>query len=94
RGYGQKEGIDFEELFALVARLEAVRLFVVHAAHRSFPVYQIDFKTTFLYGLLKEEVYVNKPDGFVDPYHPDQVYGLKKALYCSRKGEKTTYTHP
>ncbi|GJY37343.1 retrovirus-related pol polyprotein from transposon TNT 1-94 [Tanacetum coccineum] len=67
KGYAQKEGIDFEESFAPVARLEAVRLFVVYAAHKSFPVYQMDVKTAFLYGPLKEEVYVNQPDGFDDP---------------------------
>nr|GFA40849.1 hypothetical protein [Tanacetum cinerariifolium] len=75
------EGVDFEESFAPVARLEAVRLFIVYAAHKSFTVYQMDVKTAFLYGPLKEEVYVNQPDGFVDPYHPDKVYRLKKALY-------------
>nr|GEX17516.1 hypothetical protein [Tanacetum cinerariifolium] len=80
-GYAQKEGIDFEESFALVARLEAVWLFIVYVAHKSFTVYQMDVKTTFLYGPLKEEVYVNRPDGFVDPYHLDKVYHLKKALY-------------
>nr|GEZ39258.1 retrovirus-related Pol polyprotein from transposon TNT 1-94 [Tanacetum cinerariifolium] len=80
-GYAQKEGVDFEESFALVARLEAVRLFIAYAAHKSFTVYQMDVKTTFLYGPLKEEVYVNHHDGFVDPYHPDKVYRLKKALY-------------
>ncbi|GKB85890.1 gag-pol polyprotein [Tanacetum coccineum] len=58
-----------EESFAPVARLEAVRLFIAYAAHKSFTVYQMDVKTTFLYGPLKEEVYVNQPDGFVDPYH-------------------------
>ncbi|GJX78289.1 retrovirus-related pol polyprotein from transposon TNT 1-94 [Tanacetum coccineum] len=81
KGYAQKEGIDFEESFAPVARLEVVRLFIAYAAHKSFIVYQMDVKTTFLYGPLKEEVYVNQPDGFVDPYHPDKVYRLKKALY-------------
>nr|GEW14968.1 Gag-Pol polyprotein [Tanacetum cinerariifolium] len=81
KGYAQKEGVDFKESFAPVARLEAVRLFIVYAAHKSFTVYQMDVKTTFLYGPLKEEVYVNQPDGFVDPYHPDKVYRLKKALY-------------
>ncbi|GJY43515.1 gag-pol polyprotein [Tanacetum coccineum] len=81
KGYAQKEGIDFEESFAPVARLEAVRLFIAYAAHKSFTVYQMDVKTAFLYGPLKEEVYVNQPDGFVDPYHPDKVYRLKKALY-------------
>nr|GEZ84995.1 hypothetical protein [Tanacetum cinerariifolium] len=75
------EGVDIEESFALVARLEDVRLFIAYAAHKSFTVYQIDVKTAFLYGTLKEEVYVNQPDGFVDPYHPDKVYRLKKALY-------------
>nr|GEZ42729.1 hypothetical protein [Tanacetum cinerariifolium] len=81
KGYAQKEGVDFEESFAPVARLEAVRLFIAYAAHKSFTVYQMDVKTVFLYGPLKEEVYVNQPDCFVDPYHPDKVYRLKKALY-------------
>nr|GFA26140.1 retrovirus-related Pol polyprotein from transposon TNT 1-94 [Tanacetum cinerariifolium] len=80
-GYAQKEGIDFKESFAPLARLEAVRLFIAYAAHKSFTVYQMDVKTAFLYGPLKEEVYVNQPDGFVDLYHPDNVYHLKKALY-------------
>ncbi|GJS35755.1 retrovirus-related pol polyprotein from transposon TNT 1-94 [Tanacetum coccineum] len=60
-----EEGIDFEESFALVARLEAVRIFVAYAAHKSFPIYQMDMKTAFLNGLLKMEVYVAQPDGFV-----------------------------
>nr|GFB35815.1 hypothetical protein [Tanacetum cinerariifolium] len=81
KAYAQKEGVDFEESFAPVARLEAVRLFIVYAAHKSFTIYQMDVKTAFLYGPLKEEVYVNQPDGFVDPYHHDKVYRLKKALY-------------
>nr|GEU92970.1 retrovirus-related Pol polyprotein from transposon TNT 1-94 [Tanacetum cinerariifolium] len=81
KGYAQKEGVDFKESFAPVAWLEAVRLFIAYAAHKSFTVYQMDVKTTFLYGPLKEEVYVNQPDGFVDPYHPDKFYHLKKALY-------------
>nr|GFA78057.1 putative ribonuclease H-like domain-containing protein [Tanacetum cinerariifolium] len=72
KGYAQKEGVDFEESFAPVARLEAVRLFIVYAAYKSFTVYQMDVKTAFLYGPLKEEVYVNQPDGFVHPYHPDK----------------------
>nr|GFA78603.1 ribonuclease H-like domain-containing protein [Tanacetum cinerariifolium] len=76
--YGQKEGVDFEESFAPVSRLEAVWVFIAYAAHKSFTVYQMDVKTTFLYGPLKEEVYVNQPDRFVDPYHPDKVYRLKK----------------
>nr|GEX06064.1 Gag-Pol polyprotein [Tanacetum cinerariifolium] len=71
KGYAQKEGVDFEESFAPVARLEAVRLFIAYAAHKSFTNYQMDIKIAFLYDPLKEEVYVNQPDGFVDPYHPD-----------------------
>nr|GEZ03877.1 putative reverse transcriptase domain-containing protein [Tanacetum cinerariifolium] len=63
KGYAQKEGVDFEEFFAPVARLEAVRLFIAYAAHKSFTIYQMDVKTALLYGPLKEEVYVNQPDG-------------------------------
>nr|GFC28465.1 Gag-Pol polyprotein [Tanacetum cinerariifolium] len=81
KGYAQKEGVDFEEPFVPVAQLEAVRLFIAYTAHKSFTIYQMDVKTAFLYGPLKENVYINQPDGFVDPYHPDQVYQLKKALY-------------
>nr|GFB84274.1 integrase, catalytic region, zinc finger, CCHC-type, peptidase aspartic, catalytic [Tanacetum cinerariifolium] len=75
------EGVDFEESFALVARLEAVRLFIAYVKHKSITIYHIDVKTAFLYGPLEEEVYINQPDGFVDPYHPDKVYRVKKALY-------------
>nr|GFB20791.1 retrovirus-related Pol polyprotein from transposon TNT 1-94 [Tanacetum cinerariifolium] len=85
------EGIDFEESFAPVARLEAVRLFIAYAAHKSFTVYQMDVKTAFLYGPLKEEVYVNQPDGFVDPYNPDKVYHLKKALYGLKQAPRAWY---
>ncbi|GKF78303.1 retrovirus-related pol polyprotein from transposon TNT 1-94, partial [Tanacetum coccineum] len=88
KGYGQKEGIDFQESFAPVARLEAVRLFVAYAAHKSFPVYQMDVKTAFLNSPLKEEVYVNEPDRFVDPYHLDKVYRLKKAFYGFKQAPK------
>nr|GEW61484.1 hypothetical protein [Tanacetum cinerariifolium] len=85
------EGVDFEESFAPVARLEAVRLFIAYAAHKSFSIYQMDIKTRFLYGPLKEEVYVNQPDGFVDPYHPDKVYRLKKALYGLKQALRAWY---
>nr|GEV42249.1 Gag-Pol polyprotein [Tanacetum cinerariifolium] len=91
KGYAQKEGVDFEESFAPVARLEAVRLFIAYAAHKSFTIYQMDVKTTFLYGPLKEEVYVNLPDGFVYPYHPDKVYRLKKALYGLKQAPRAWY---
>nr|GEU47343.1 hypothetical protein [Tanacetum cinerariifolium] len=88
------EGVDFEESFAPVARLEAVRLFIAYAAHKSFTVYQMDVKTSFLYGPLKEEVYVNQPDGFVDPYHPDKVYRLKKALYGLKQAPRACVGTP
>ncbi|GJT80263.1 retrovirus-related pol polyprotein from transposon TNT 1-94 [Tanacetum coccineum] len=73
KGYAQEEGIDFEESFAPVARLEAVRIFVAHAAHKSFPIYQMDVKKAFLNGPLKEEVYVAQPEGFVDPDNLEKV---------------------
>nr|GEW97202.1 hypothetical protein [Tanacetum cinerariifolium] len=91
KGYAQKEGVNFEESFAPIARLEAVRLFIAYAAHKSFTVYQMDVKTTFLYGPLKKEVYVNQPDGFVDPYHSDKVYRLKKALYGLKQALREWY---
>nr|GEX26153.1 hypothetical protein [Tanacetum cinerariifolium] len=81
KGYAQEKGIDFEESFTLVARLEAVRIFIAYAAHKSFLIYQMDVKTAFLNSPLKEEVYVAQPDGFVDPDHPEKVYRLRKALY-------------
>ncbi|GKB47672.1 retrovirus-related pol polyprotein from transposon TNT 1-94 [Tanacetum coccineum] len=81
KGYAQEEGIDFEESFALVSCLEAVRVFVAYAAHKSFPIYQMDVKMAVLNGPLKEEVYVAQPDGFVNPDHPKKVYRLRKALY-------------
>nr|GEZ46616.1 hypothetical protein [Tanacetum cinerariifolium] len=90
-GYAQMKGVDFEESFAPVARSEAVRLFIAYAAHKSFTVYPMDVKTAFLYGPLKEEVYVNQPDGFVDPYHPNKVYRLKKALYGLKQAPRAWY---
>nr|GFB97744.1 Gag-Pol polyprotein [Tanacetum cinerariifolium] len=91
KGYAQKEGVDFKESFTPVAWLEAVMLFIAYAAHKSFTVYQMDVKTAFLYGPMKEEVYVNQPDGFVDPYHPDKVYRLKKALYGLKQAPRAWY---
>ncbi|GJU77910.1 retrovirus-related pol polyprotein from transposon TNT 1-94 [Tanacetum coccineum] len=82
--YAQKEGIDFEESFAPVARLESVWLFIAYAAHKSFIVYQMDVKITFLYRHLKEEVYVNQPDGFVDPYHLDQIHQSPCGIFINQ----------
>nr|GEW20114.1 retrovirus-related Pol polyprotein from transposon TNT 1-94 [Tanacetum cinerariifolium] len=90
KGYAHEDGIDFEESLAPVARLEAVRNFVAYAAHKSFPIYQMDIKTAFLNGPLKEEVYVVQPDGFVDPDHPEKVYRLKKALYVLKQAPRAT----
>nr|GFC93455.1 retrovirus-related Pol polyprotein from transposon TNT 1-94 [Tanacetum cinerariifolium] len=73
RRYRQEEGIDFEESFAPVARMEAIRIFLAYAAHKSFTVFQMDVKTVFLYGSLKEDVYVCQPEGFIDADHPSHV---------------------
>nr|GFA26441.1 Gag-Pol polyprotein [Tanacetum cinerariifolium] len=87
----EEEGIDFEESFAPVARLEAVQIFIVYAAHKSFLIYQMDVKTAFLNGPLKEEVYVAQPKGFVDPNHHDKVYRLRKALYGLKQASRAWY---
>nr|GEX06024.1 retrovirus-related Pol polyprotein from transposon TNT 1-94 [Tanacetum cinerariifolium] len=91
RGYYQEEGIDFEESFALVARLEAIWIFLAYAAHKNMVVYQIDVKTAFLNGNLREEVYVSQPDGFVDQDNPNHVYKLKKALYGLKQALRAWY---
>ncbi|GJT53146.1 retrotransposon protein, putative, unclassified [Tanacetum coccineum] len=94
RGYRQEEGIDFEESFAPVARLEAIRIFLAFAAHMNMVIYQMDVKTAFLNGNLREEVYVSQPDGFVDPDKPNYVYKLKKVimvdptLFIRREGKE------
>nr|GEX07518.1 retrovirus-related Pol polyprotein from transposon TNT 1-94 [Tanacetum cinerariifolium] len=91
KGYAQEKGIDIEESFALVSRLEAVWIFIAYAAHKSFPIYQMDVKMEFLNSPLKEEVYVAEPDGFVDPDHPEKVYRLRKALYGLKQAPKAWY---
>ncbi|GJW29222.1 retrovirus-related pol polyprotein from transposon TNT 1-94 [Tanacetum coccineum] len=91
KGYRQEEGIDFEESFALVARIEAIRIFIANAASKNMTIYQMDVKTTFLNGELKEEVYVSQPKGFVDPDHPTHVYRLKKALYGLKQAPRAWY---
>nr|GEX75718.1 retrovirus-related Pol polyprotein from transposon TNT 1-94 [Tanacetum cinerariifolium] len=80
-GYSQQEGNDYDEMFAPVAQIEAIRLFLAYAAHKDFTVFQMDVKTAFLNGILKEEVYVGQPLGFVSKQYPDHVYALDKALY-------------
>ncbi|GJR32983.1 retrovirus-related pol polyprotein from transposon TNT 1-94 [Tanacetum coccineum] len=91
RGYRQEEGINFEEFFALVARLEAIRIFIAFATYMNMVVYQMDVNTAFLNGILREEVYVSQPDGFVDPKNPNHVYKLKKALYGLKQAPRAWY---
>ncbi|GJU76246.1 retrovirus-related pol polyprotein from transposon TNT 1-94 [Tanacetum coccineum] len=91
KGYAQEEGIDFEESFAPVSRLEVVWIFVAYAAHKSFPIYQMDVKMAFLNGALKKEVYVTQPDGFVDPDHPEKFYHLMIALYELKQAPRAWY---
>nr|GFA11748.1 putative ribonuclease H-like domain-containing protein [Tanacetum cinerariifolium]GFA18693.1 putative ribonuclease H-like domain-containing protein [Tanacetum cinerariifolium] len=81
QGHTQEEGIDYEEVFAPVARIEAIRLFLAYASFMGFMVYQMDVKSAFLYETIEEEVYVCQPPGFEDPDHPDKVYKVVKALY-------------
>nr|GEU53149.1 hypothetical protein [Tanacetum cinerariifolium] len=91
KGYRQKKGIDFEESFAPVACIEAFCIFIANAASRNMPIYHMDFKTDFLNGELKKEVYVSQPEGFVDPDHPTHVYRLKKALYGLKQAPRAWY---
>nr|GEX31461.1 retrovirus-related Pol polyprotein from transposon TNT 1-94 [Tanacetum cinerariifolium] len=91
RGYRQEKGINFEESFASVARMEAIRIFLANAAHKSFTVFQMDVKTAFLHGSLKEDVYVCQPEGFIDADHPSHVYKLKKTLYGLKQAPRAWY---
>ncbi|GJX42025.1 retrovirus-related pol polyprotein from transposon TNT 1-94 [Tanacetum coccineum] len=91
RGYRQEEGIYFEESFAPVGRMEAIRIFLAYAAHKSFTVFQMDVKNAFLHGTLKEDVYVCQPEGFIDADHPSHVYKLKKALYGLKQAPRAWY---
>nr|GEW11740.1 hypothetical protein [Tanacetum cinerariifolium] len=91
RGYHQEEGIDFEESFALVARLEAIRIFLAFAVYMNMVVYQMGMKTVFLNGNLREEVYVSQLDGFMDPDNPNHVYKLKKSLCGLKQAPRAWY---
>ncbi|GKB29523.1 retrovirus-related pol polyprotein from transposon TNT 1-94 [Tanacetum coccineum] len=91
QGFRQEEGIDFEESFAPVAKIEAIRIFVANAAYKNMTIYQMDVKTAFLNGELKEEVYVSQPEGFVDQDNPSHVYKLKKALYGLKQPPRAWY---
>ncbi|GJX73680.1 putative ribonuclease H-like domain-containing protein [Tanacetum coccineum] len=91
QGYTQEEGIDYDEVFAPVARIEAIRLFLAYASFMGFIVYQMDVKSAFLYGTIKEEVYVCQPPGFEDPQFPDKVYKVEKALYGLHQAPRAWY---
>ncbi|GJT23990.1 putative ribonuclease H-like domain-containing protein [Tanacetum coccineum] len=90
-GHRQEEGIDYDEVFAPVARIEAIRLFLAYASFIGFMVYQMDVKSAFLYGKIEEEVYVTQPKGFVDPKHPKKVYKVVKALYGLHQAPRAWY---
>ncbi|GKB05604.1 retrovirus-related pol polyprotein from transposon TNT 1-94 [Tanacetum coccineum] len=91
QGYKQEEGIDYDEVFAPVARTEAIRLFFAYASFMNFLVYQMDVKSAFLYGTIEEEVYVSQPPSFVDPEFPKKVYKVEKALYGLHQAPKAWY---
>ncbi|GJS61636.1 putative ribonuclease H-like domain-containing protein [Tanacetum coccineum] len=91
QGYKQEEGIDYDEVFAPVARIKAIRLFLAYASFMNFVVYQMDVKSAFLYGTIEEEVYVSQPPGFVDPEFPEKVYKVEKALYGLHQAPRAWY---
>ncbi|GKA17576.1 putative ribonuclease H-like domain-containing protein [Tanacetum coccineum] len=91
QGHRQEEGIYYEEVFAPVARIEAIRLFFAYASFMGFLVYQMDVKSAFLYGTIREEVYVTQPLGFKDPNHPSKVYKVVKALYGLHQAPRAWY---
>nr|GEX12153.1 putative ribonuclease H-like domain-containing protein [Tanacetum cinerariifolium] len=91
QGHTQKEGIDYDEVFAPVARIEAIRLFLAYASFMGFTVYQMDVKSAFLYGTIDEEVYVMQPPGFQDPKFPAKVYKVKKAIYRLHQAPRAWY---
>ncbi|GJS46203.1 putative ribonuclease H-like domain-containing protein [Tanacetum coccineum] len=91
QGYTQEEGIDYDEVFAPVASIEAIRLFLAYVSFMEFIVYQMDVKSAFLYGTIEEEVYVCQPLGFEDPQFPDKVYKVEKALYGLHQAPRAWY---
>jgi hypothetical protein len=87
QGYSQKEGIDYEETFAPVARLEAIRILLAFSVVKGFKLYKMDVKSALLNGVLEEEVYVREPSGFESEKYPHQVYKLRKALYGLKQAQ-------
>jgi hypothetical protein len=91
KGFSQKEGIDYEETFAPVARLEAIRILLAFSVAKGFKLHQIDVKSAFLNGVLQEEVYVRQPPGFESGKYPHRVYKLRKALYGLKQTPRAWY---
>ena len=91
KGYSQEEGIDYGENFAPIARLEGVRTLLAYATHKGFKVYQMDVKSAFLNGILDEEVYIEQPEGFMDPDKKEIVCKLHKALYGLKQAPRAWY---
>jgi hypothetical protein len=91
KGYSQVEGLDFGETYALVARLESIRILLAYATYHGFKLYQMDKKSAFLNGPIKEEVYVEQPPGFKDSEYPNHVYKLSKALYGLKQAPRAWY---
>ncbi|GKB49078.1 putative ribonuclease H-like domain-containing protein [Tanacetum coccineum] len=91
QGHRQEEGIDYDEVFAPVVRIEAIRIFLAFASYMGFIVYQMDVKSAFLYGKINEEVYVSQPPGFLDPKYPQKVYKVVKALYGLHQAPRAWY---
>ncbi|GKE47868.1 putative ribonuclease H-like domain-containing protein [Tanacetum coccineum] len=91
QGYTQEEGIDYDEVFAPVTRIKAIKLFLAYDLFKDFVVYQMDVKSAFLYGKIKEEVHVCQPPGFEDPDFPDRVYKVEKALYGLHQAPRAWY---
>ncbi|GJV38967.1 retrovirus-related pol polyprotein from transposon TNT 1-94 [Tanacetum coccineum] len=91
QGYNQQEGINYDETYALVARLESIRILLAYACALDFKLFQMDVKSAFLNGFINEEVYVAQPPRFIDFEKPDHVYKLKKALYGLKQAPKAWY---
>ena len=91
QGFSQMEGVDYDETFAPVTRMESIRILLALAYHLKFKLHQIDVKTAFLNGILKEDVYVTQPKGFIDPHFPDHMLYLKKALYRLKQAPRAWY---
>jgi hypothetical protein len=91
KGYSQVEGLDFDETFAPVAKLESICILLVYVTHHDFKLYQMDVKSAFLNGIIKKEVYVEQPPGFESEEYPNHVYKLYKALYELKQAPRAWY---